>query len=121
MRPTILVVDDEPLVRMDLVAMAEEEGFETVQAASASEALKILESRNDIRVVLTDIMMPGDMNGLALAHVVRERWPPTVIVICSGNPRPHHDEMPANTVFLSKPCFGPAMSELLSTIRKQVR
>ena len=64
MKPIMLVVDDEPIVRMDLAGMAEEAGFETVEAGSAADALAILETRDDVRAVFTDIRMPGDMDGL---------------------------------------------------------
>lgn len=120
MKPKILIVDDEPLVRMDLVEMAQDAGFETVEASDASHALTILGSRSDIRAVFTDIRMPGEMDGLALAHVVRDRWPPTVIVICSGNKRPNDDELPENVVFLSKPCNGRKTAELFSAVLAQV-
>lgn len=120
MKPAILVVDDEPLVRMNLVEMAQNAGFETVEAANAPHALMILEGRDDIRAVFTDIRMPGDMDGLALAHVVRDRWPPTVIVICSGNKQPRNDELPDNAIFISKPCSGPKVAQMLSSILAQV-
>ena len=120
MKPMMLVVDDEPLLRMDLAEMARDAGFETIEAGDASEALTILESRDDIRVVFTDIRMPGAMDGLALAHVVRDRWPPTVIVICSGNSQPRQDELPSNAVFMSKPCSGPKVANLLSSIFAEV-
>jgi CheY-like chemotaxis protein len=117
MNPVMLVVDDEPLVRMDLAEMAEAAGFETVEAQSAAVALNILENRNDIRVLFTDIAMPGEMDGLALAHVVRDRWPPTVIVICSGNSQPRQDKMPKNTLFVSKPCSGPRVVSYHLTVQ----
>ena len=53
-----------------------EEAFEVVEAASADEAIAILEARLDITVVFTDIQMPGRMDGLKLAAAVRDRWPP---------------------------------------------
>ncbi len=115
-KPLMLVVDDEPLVRMDLVDAAEKTGFETIQASSAGEAVKILESRSDIRVVITDIRMPGDMDGLALSHVIRDRWPPTVIVICSGNTRPRPEELPTDVAFFAKPCSGPEIEAVVSEI-----
>lgn len=70
-RATILIVDDELFLRMDLVDLAQEAGFATLQAASAAEALELLEQRNDIRVLLTDIRMPGEMDGLGLALEAR--------------------------------------------------
>lgn len=120
MKPTILVVDDELLLRMDLAEMASRAGFEAIEASSASDAIDVLESDNDIRVVFTDIKMPGDMDGLALAHYVRDRWPPTIIVICSGNLRPLDHELPKDTIFLPKPCTGPKTAELLSKIFEEV-
>lgn len=120
MKPIMLVVDDEPLVRMELIEIAEEGGFDTVQAGNAAQALRILESRQDIRVVFTDIRMPGDMDGLALAHVVRKRWPPTIIVICSGNAQPRQEELPENVVFLSKPCGGQKTADLMSSIKTDI-
>ena len=116
MKPTMLVVDDEALVRMDLAATAQEVGFQTVEAGNAARALKVLEGRDDIRVVFTDIRMPGEIDGLRLAHIVRTRWPPTVIVICSGNNRPSDGELPPNVVFMSKPCTGPKLNALLASI-----
>jgi CheY-like chemotaxis protein len=120
MKPLMLIVDDEWLLRMDLAATAREAGFNTVEASSASQALNLLESRDDIRVVFTDIRMPGPMDGLALAHVVRDRWPSTVIVICSGNSRPRQEELPSNAVFMSKPCSGPKLDKVISTILTQI-
>jgi CheY-like chemotaxis protein len=69
--PVILIVDDETLIRLAAVQIAEDEGFEVVDAANADEAIEILEGRDDIRVIFTDIHMPGSMDGLKLAHAVR--------------------------------------------------
>jgi len=100
---TVLVVDDEPLVRMDLVDILEAAGYHTREASCAAEAIGILEQDREIRVVFTDIQMPGSMDGLALSHYVRERCPPTVIVICSGNRRLGQDELPQEASFIAKP------------------
>ena len=75
-RPVILVVEDEFLVRISTVEMIEDAGFRVLQAADADEAIEILQVRPDIRVIFTDIHMPGSMDGLRLAHAVRARWPP---------------------------------------------
>jgi len=121
MAPVLLVVDDEPLIRLDLRQLAEDAGFEVVEASNAAEARIVLEGRRDIRVVFTDIRMPGDMDGLELARYVRRRWPPTFIVICSGNAEPPADEMPSEAVFLSKPCVLPATEHLMKEIRAKVK
>lgn len=63
----VLIVEDEPLVRLCAVTMVEEAGLDVIEAANADEAIRILENRSDIRVVFTDIQMPGSMDGLNLA------------------------------------------------------
>ncbi|MFZ2160348.1 MAG: response regulator, partial [Bradyrhizobium sp.] len=66
----VLVVEDEMLLRMRAVDMVEDAGYTSVQAVDADEAVTILESRSDIALLLTDIQMPGSMDGLRLAHAV---------------------------------------------------
>jgi CheY-like chemotaxis protein len=104
-KATVLVVDDEALVRMDLADMLASAGCRTLEACCAVDAIHILEHDPDISAVFTDIQMPGCMDGLALAHYVREHWPTTIIVISSGNRTPPQSDMPAETNFMSKP-FG---------------
>lgn len=102
-RPTILIVEDEPLLLMDAVDMVEEAGFEAVEASNADQAVEILASRGDIPIVLTDIDMPGSMDGVKLAHFVRDRWPPIEIIVVSGHRRVSAEEMPERGLFFSKP------------------
>jgi CheY-like chemotaxis protein len=100
----ILVVEDESLLRMAGVAMVEDAGFEAIEASNAEEAIRLLESRDDVRPVFTDIdMPPGSMNGLKLAAAVRDRWPPIAIIIASGNRVPQKSDMPEGAVFFAKP------------------
>jgi len=70
---------------------------------SADEAIQLLELHDDIRVVFTDINMPGSMDGLKLAHYVRGRWPPIKLIITSGQRRPLAEDMPAGSGFIAKP------------------
>jgi two-component system, response regulator PdtaR len=101
---TVLVVEDEVLIR-DLVAEdLQEAGFTVVVAKSADHAIAILEARQDIHLLFTDIEMPGSINGLKLAAAVRDRWPPVHIIITSGKLRPL--EIPANALFIAKPYLG---------------
>jgi CheY-like chemotaxis protein len=102
-RQIVLVVEDEPLLRMLAVDLVEDAGFEAIEAPDAQEAVRILESRNDIRIVFTDIDMPGAMDGIMLAAAVRDRWPPIEIVIVSGHRRPAQNQLPSRSVFFSKP------------------
>lgn len=76
MKIVVLVVEDEPIIRMNAVAMIEDAGYDVIEAANADDAILLLETRPDIRVVFSDIEMPGSMDGLKLIHAVRERWPP---------------------------------------------
>ena len=84
MKKCVLVVDDDPFIRMDVVDIVAAASFETVEASSADEAIVKLEVNSAIAIMLTDIEMPGSMNGIKLAFSVRDRWPPIVIVVLSG-------------------------------------
>ena len=101
--PAMLIVEDEPLVRMGAVNIIEDAGFKVIEAASADEAIRILEYRGDIRVVFTDIHMPGSMDGLKLAHAVRNRWPPIKIIVTSGRELVTEDDLPEGGRFFTKP------------------
>ena len=101
--PVILIVEDEPLVRLGAVRTIVDAGFEVIEAANADEAIRILESRRDIRVVFTDIHMPGSMDGLKLAHAVRNRWPPIRIIVTSGDEFLTEQDLPEGGRFFSKP------------------
>ncbi len=102
-KPVVLVVEDEPLLLLDDMCLFEEAGFEAIPAANAAEAICILEERRDIRVVITDIGMPGRMDGLSLCATIRDRWPPIELIVVSGHSRPAPDELPPRSLFLSKP------------------
>lgn len=107
---TVLVVEDEPLVSMELVDDLEAEGFMVIQAINAAAAVKLLESRDDIGVIITDIDMPGSMNGLMLAAAVADRWPPIQRTV-------EITDIPDGSIFFAKPYRPPeiigAMSEML--------
>jgi CheY-like chemotaxis protein len=102
-RKAVLVVEDEPLLRMMAMDMVEDGGFDPVEARDADEAIAILEARTDITIVFTDIDMPGSMNGLRLAAAIRDRWPPIEIILTSGHFRLDDRSIPARTVFFPKP------------------
>ena len=99
----VLVVEDEPILRLLAVDIVEEAGFEAVEAADANEAVAILEARQDIRLVFTDIDMPGGMDGLKLAASIRDRWPPIEVIVTSGKPIPLGLVLPARVIFIPKP------------------
>ncbi len=102
-RKIVLVVEDEPILRMMAVDMVEGAGFEAVEATDATQAVSILESRPDIRIVFSDIDMPRGMDGMRLAAMIRHRWPPIELILTSDRSMPRPEEMPARGVFFSKP------------------
>lgn len=102
-RPAVLIVEDDPLIRWSGVETLEEAGFEVLEAANADEAVTLLESRNDILVLFTDVDMPGRMDGLELARMAHQRWPWMHIIIASGRREPQRRRMPDNGRFVSKP------------------
>jgi CheY-like chemotaxis protein len=113
----ILVVEDEMLLRMRAVDMVEDAGYTSVEAVDADEAVAILESRSDIALLLTDIQMPGSMDGLELAHTVHERWPPIRIILVSGQLKLANIDIPANSLFFGKPI---AAAEMIAQMQKMI-
>src|ERR1700730_12116311 len=112
--PVVLVVDDEEILRSLAVSLVEDAGFQAVEAANADQAIAILEKRSDITMLFTDVNMPGSMNGLKLAHAVRNRWPPIKILIVSGHVDLREGDIPTHSRFFCKP-YQPEMviSELV--------
>jgi CheY-like chemotaxis protein len=102
-KPVVLIVEDEPLLAFYARDVMEGAGYEVLVTANAGDAVIELERRLDIRVLFTDVQLPGSMDGLRLAAVVRSRWPPIALVITSGRIAPAAAEMPAQSIFLSKP------------------
>jgi len=102
-KTVVLVVEDETLVRLDIVSRLEDEGFIVLQAANADLAITILENHAEISILFTDIDMPGSMDGLKLSAAVRDRWPPVKIVVTSGHRRVEITDMPDGSVFHAKP------------------
>ncbi len=102
--PVVLLVEDEPLVRMTAADGLEEAGFQVLEVANADVALKVLEVRSDeVQVLFTDVDMPGSMDGMALAEQVHAKWPHILLLISSGYARPHPDEIPDHGHFVPKP------------------
>lgn len=113
--PVILIVEDEPLLRLATIGTLEDAGYRVLEARDADEAIVILEERSDIRLVFTDIQMPGSMDGLKLAEAVRDRWPPVKLILTSGNFRPQVDLLPEGARFILKPYAENNLIELLHT------
>jgi CheY-like chemotaxis protein len=110
---TVLVVDDEPLIRMGAVDIAKNAGFQVVEAASADEAIAILEASPRIHLVFTDVDMPGTMDGLKLAHYIRDRWPPIRLIVVSGKGLLDESQLPTDAEFFAKPYGHQAIADVI--------
>ncbi|MGH6711042.1 MAG: response regulator [Bradyrhizobium sp.] len=99
----VLVVEDEAILRLHALDIVEEAGFTAIEARNADEAIAILENRSDIALLFTDVNMPGSMDGLKLAHAVRNRWPPIKIVVVSGRVQLDQNALPSDSRFFGKP------------------
>jgi DNA-binding response OmpR family regulator len=104
LRPCIVVVEDESLIRMLAVETLLDAGFTVLEAEHAAAGLSHLEAQaSRIAVLFTDINMPGDMNGLELAHHARTLWPWIAQLITSGRGTPALNTFPAGSRFVLKP------------------
>ncbi len=113
----VLVVEDEPLLRLDIVDSLMEAGFVVFEACNASEAIEILTKNLNIRLVFTDVDMPGGMDGIVLAAYIRDRWPPLKIIVTSGFRCVSDADIPAESRFFRKP-YDP--SKIASTMREML-
>lgn len=100
--PRVLVVEDEYLIRMTLAEALNEEGFEVLEAETGDAALPMLQSDPGIELLLTDIQLPGMLNGKALAEKAREALPSLPIIFMTGRPDPGNPATPLE-VYISKP------------------
>ena len=116
--PVVLVVDDEPLLRMDAVDILENEGFETVEAKSAQDALAILAGRPDVRLVFTDVNMPG-MSGIELAEQVHQRWPNILLIVTSSDRAVAERPLPDDGRFLAKPYEASKLTDEVDDLIKR--
>jgi len=117
LRTVVLIVEDEPLVSMALADELETAGYEVLEAANADQAVRLLESRTDIAIIVTDVDMPGSMDGLMLAAAVANRWPPIRIIVVSGHRNVEITDIPDGSVFFSKPYQG---DEIMGSIRQML-
>ena len=100
--PLALIVEDEMILRLNAVEMLEDMGFSVINSETADEALTIMEKQR-VELLISDIHMPGKLDGLALARLAAERWPDMRTVICSGRVRVVGSELPTNAAFVGKP------------------
>lgn len=110
---TILVVEDQILLLMDLAKTMRSAGYVVLVAPDADVALDLLEQHSEIRAVITDVDMPGSMNGLALARVIFSKWPPCRLIVVSGHRTVTTADMPNGARFFSKPTDPTKLSSAL--------
>ncbi len=116
---TVLIVENEAIIRLELADQLRDMGFIALEAADADEAIALLESCPGISVMFTDVTMPGSMDGLRLAHHVRLRWPPMKIIVASGKVDAQLAALPEGSIFLPKPYRPEALAEALKSAPRQ--
>jgi DNA-binding NtrC family response regulator len=99
----VLVVEDEPMIRAIIAESLFEAGLRVLEAETADEALAILDSGSPVSSMITDVRMPGSMDGLDLAQLVASRWKNISLLVISGHASVNDPRMPAKAAFLAKP------------------
>ena len=113
--PRVLVVDDEPLLRLFNVDMLSDAGFDVLEAPDADEALRILDTTKDIKVVFTDVEMPGAMDGFGLARRIAALWPQIGVLVTSGRRLPNASFATPARWFVAKPYDVSQIVEMIGT------
>jgi CheY-like chemotaxis protein len=112
----VLVVEDNAIILMGAVDLVLAAGYIVPQARDADEAIRVLQSRDDIDLVFTDIQMPGTMDGLKLSHFIRKGWPPVKLIVASGAAILEESSLPKGSSFFSKPYDDHAITEEMARL-----
>jgi two-component system, response regulator PdtaR len=115
-KPVVLVVEDELLVRILQVDILREAGFRVAEAENADEAFDMLRSRSEIVAVLTDVNMPGSLNGFEFAQLVKQGWPEVGVLVISGKTQPGPRDLPVGVEFVLKPVRPAALVERIRAL-----
>src|SRR5919107_160000 len=115
-RPVVLLVEDEPLVRTLQVDILRDSGFWVVESQDADEAFEILKRRPDVKAVLTDVDMPGSIDGFEFARLVHQGWPQVGVLVISGKTAPEPGDLPPSARFAAKPIRPAALVEMLRSV-----
>ncbi|MDB5454530.1 MAG: response regulator [Caulobacter sp.] len=113
--PLVLIVEDEPLVRMLAHDVLAEAGFGVIEAVNAEEALVLLDARPDTAVLFSDVNMPGSLNGFGLARLAVLKWPRLAILVTSGKGVGTGD-LPETARYLQKPYSPSALVEAVTRL-----
>lgn len=117
----ILLVEDEPVVRMVAADVLFDAGYRVVEVSDADEALRLLNLRADLQVLVTDVKMPGKLSGVELAFVVAKRWPNVGIVVSSGHAQPKPGDLPIGAIFLPKPYYPSQLVDAVASFAAEPR
>ncbi len=117
-RRTILIVEDDAFVRMMGIDLLEDAGFEVIDAGNADHAMELLEGAAEVKLMFSDIDMPGTMNGLQLAKLVRQRWPDIRLLLTSGHHHVPQSQVPDDGRFVSKPYSSNAIISEITDMLK---
>ena len=116
-KTTILVVEDEALIRMVSADVLADAGYRVLEAQDADEAIEIMERADHVELLFTDIRMPGSMDGLELASFVHAHWPDVRLLVTSAHRSLSESEIPDDGRFVAKPYdLGRLVSEIRSLI-----
>lgn len=112
--PHILLVEDESVIRSQIATILEEEGYRVRQAGDATEAYELLIEQPNLALLVTDVKLPGAVDGAGFAKIVDKLSPGVPILAISGGQRPSEDDMPLRTAFLPKPIIA---AELVAVVK----
>ena len=115
-RPVVLLVEDEPLVRTLQVDILRDADFWVLEAQDADEAFEVLKRRPDVRAVLTDVDMPGSLDGFEFARLVAQGWPKVGVLVISGKTAPEPGDLPPSGRFAAKPVRPDDLVEMLRSV-----
>jgi CheY-like chemotaxis protein len=120
MNCVVLVVEDDPIVRLGAVAIANESADKVYEAENADEAIGMLEQHADVTLLFTDIDMPGTIDGLELAQVVHERWPLVRLIVTSGRHSVSDEQVPDDGRFIAKPYYAETIRSAIRQAHQQI-
>ena len=113
---TVLLVEDEGIIRMASAAILEDAGYDVLEAADAEEALTALGCHPEVDVVVTDVQMPGKLDGLKLVEVIAHDYPQVQTLITSGLTGPQEAKESGAAKFLAKPYTAAAIQSAVKAV-----
>ena len=115
-KAVVLIVEDSAIIRMGAIDLVLSAGYEALEACDADQAIRILECRNDVDLVFTDVQMPGTMDGIKLSHYIRNRWPPVKLIVASGAAILEESSLPVGSRFFSKPYDDRTITDVMASL-----